>query len=262
MRASVDGPLSEWPRRFGVSCALRLVAQTRSTQDEARRLIGTGAPDGLTVLACRQTAGRGRLGRVWHDSRGDGVAMTMIRRRPLDRDAAAALPLACGLAVIDALQTILGRRCPALGLKWPNDIMLVDGQRRASRKLGGVLVEHVGGAYLMGIGINVHQGVSQFPASLRGLATSLRMLGRRVSRPRLAGAVAGALVERMREDSAKIASDWQRVDALKGCVCEFESTGVHYSGRVVSIEPLSRIVLDTGDSNVKYLDAAVTTRIA
>jgi biotin-(acetyl-CoA carboxylase) ligase len=188
--------------------------------------------------------------------------MTMIRRGPLDRDAAAALPLACGLAVIDALQAILGRRCPALGLKWPNDIMLVDAQGRASRKLGGVLVEHVDGTYLMGIGINAHQGVMQFPYAVRGIATSLRILGRRVSRPRLAGAVAAALVKRMREDSAKIAADWQRVDALKGMMCEFESAGASFSGRVVAIEPLSRIVLDTGDSNVKYLDAAVTTRIA
>ena len=54
-----------------------------STQDVARQLARAGAPEGTVVLAGRQTAGRGRLGRWFVSPRG-GLYFTVILRPALE----------------------------------------------------------------------------------------------------------------------------------------------------------------------------------
>ena len=186
----LDGRLSSWPAAFGAAPPLRLLAQTPSTQDVARRWRG---PTPLAVVAARQTAGRGRLGRHWVDGKGLGVALTLVLS---DRDVdVTCLSLACGIAALDAVAAVLGARTPALGLRWPNDVMVVDSAGRGVRKLGGILIERADGRVLAGIGINVHQRPEDFPPPLRDLATSLACLHAACSRPRLAGELARAMIE-------------------------------------------------------------------
>jgi len=113
------------------------------------------------LVAINQTAGRGRLGRHWHST--PGSSLTFSLALPLQRSDWSGLSLAVGLAVAEALDP-QGRR---LGLKWPNDLMLLaDGDDTApdkdpgmGRKLGGILIESVPAgdqrAAVIGIGINV-----------------------------------------------------------------------------------------------------------
>lgn len=100
-----------------------------------------------TILRTRaQTAGRGRLGRVWHMDPAASLALSIawpLRRAP------DALSLCVGAALADELEPDPGDR-PRIGLKWPNDLWL-DGPR----KLAGILVEAVPGVAVVGIGLNV-----------------------------------------------------------------------------------------------------------
>ena len=93
----------------------------------------------------------------------------------------ALVPILVGLAVTRALE----RLCPSLrtGIKWPNDIE-VEG-----RKLGGILCEGAGpGAVVVGVGLNLHQGIEDFDPGLKERAASMEMAGcRDVSRSRVAG---------------------------------------------------------------------------
>ena len=96
-----------------------------STQDEARRLLGSGdARPGHVVVADEQRAGRGRFGRDWLSPTGGLYATFLLEGDP-------AIAVASGVAVAQAL-TRLGVDAR---LKWPNDV-LVEG-----RKLGGILIE-------------------------------------------------------------------------------------------------------------------------
>ncbi len=72
------------------------------------------------------------------------------------------LSLAVGVALADALDPAGATGAPRIGLKWPNDLWLLDSAAEGNgvgRKLGGVLIETVsaGRARLavIGIGINV-----------------------------------------------------------------------------------------------------------
>lgn len=236
----LDGRLSSWPAAFGAAPPLRLLAQTPSTQDVARDWRG---PAPLAVLAARQTAGRGRLGRRWVDGKGLGVALTLVLS---DREVdASCLSLACGIAALDALFAVLGQRTPPLGLRWPNDLMLVDDRGRGVRKLGGILIERVDGRLLAGIGINVHQRPEDFPPQVRDSATSLRCLHVPCSRPRLAGELARAMIEWSRRSRDEIVARWKRHDALRGVATAFESGGSRVEGVVERIEPLEFIELST-----------------
>ena len=151
-------------------------ASIGSTNDEAFRRADEGAPEGLVVLTQAQTAGRGRQGRAWWDTPGASLLFSVLLRPaiPLAHCPLLALALACSVA--DAGTEATGA---PLGIKWPNDV-LHDG-----RKLCGVLAEsRVSGApssrrpaVVLGAGVNVNQRTEDFPAELRGSATSLRIAG-------------------------------------------------------------------------------------
>ncbi len=120
-----------------------------STNAEAARLSGSGQLDApCWILALRQTAGRGRRGRRWEDQPGNFAATLAL---PLQEPPArlALRSFVAALAVDDALQG-LGLPAAALGLKWPNDVLLHGG------KLCGILLETLPrGGLAIGVGLNL-----------------------------------------------------------------------------------------------------------
>jgi BirA family biotin operon repressor/biotin-[acetyl-CoA-carboxylase] ligase len=136
--------------------------ETTSTNDAARQWAEDGAPDGATVVADHQTAGRGRLGRTWHSPPGVNLYLSRICRGPCDL-----LPLQGALAVRDTVGCFLPPDLTA-AIKWPNDILVGD------YKVAGILCELFEGFAVVGIGINVN--TTGFPGDLRRPASSLRLL--------------------------------------------------------------------------------------
>jgi BirA family transcriptional regulator, biotin operon repressor / biotin---[acetyl-CoA-carboxylase] ligase len=120
-----------------------------STMDLARTLARNGATQLETVWAEEQTAGRGRQGRPWQSPRGAGLYFTAILRSRLPIAQLGVLPLAVGVALVQAVHAQVGLNAR---LKWPNDVLAPDG-----RKLAGVLLERdaASGAVLIGVGVNV-----------------------------------------------------------------------------------------------------------
>ncbi|MCP3733358.1 biotin--[acetyl-CoA-carboxylase] ligase [Sphingomonas sp. RP10(2022)] len=110
-------------------------------------LASRGAEEGLWLRAERQTAGRGRMGRVWTAPPGNLSASTIVRLRPGDPPPAS-LALVAAVALYEAVRVFLPAEVPAQ-LKWPNDL-LVDGA-----KASGILLERGGDAVVIGIGVNL-----------------------------------------------------------------------------------------------------------
>jgi BirA family biotin operon repressor/biotin-[acetyl-CoA-carboxylase] ligase len=153
-----------------------------STQDLARELAQAGAPDGTVVLAGRQTAGRGRLGRSWISPRG-GLYFTVVVRPPAEQ--LKSLVIIAALAVARAIEGLPGLQT---SLKWPNDVLV------AGRKICGILSESelVGDSVsyaLVGIGVNVNADMAAYPESAPLATSVMTELGREVSREPLAAAI-------------------------------------------------------------------------
>jgi len=160
------------PFRFVVKCA--------STQ----RLLGDDEPEGTTVATDHQTAGRGRLGRVWEDTPGRGLLFSVQLRPTIHMAIWPELSLVAGEAVAAALP--LDAR-----LSHPNDVM-IDG-----RKVAGILPEASTGRVRLGIGINVNQTAEELPAETVKPTTSLRIeTGREWERAPLLAAILLELEQR------------------------------------------------------------------
>lgn len=91
-----------------------------------------GEPEGLAVLAGRQTAGRGSRGRTWESP--PGALCLSVLLQPRDP------PAASGHWALLAALALHGALAPfapdgTLSLKWPNDVLI------AGRKLGGILLD-------------------------------------------------------------------------------------------------------------------------
>lgn len=124
-----------------------------STNDEAKNLARTGAPNGTVVWAREQTAGRGRRGRTWHSPLGN-LYMSLIVRPGGSAARAAQLSFVAALAMADAVCEIAGAALP-LTCKWPNDLLL------GGRKFSGILLESETGTgdeidfVIIGVGVNL-----------------------------------------------------------------------------------------------------------
>ena len=162
-----------------------------STNDRLRELGEAGAPPFSVVTAEGQTEGRGRNGRRWHSPAGMGLWMSVLIRLP-GPNAAPLTPIVMGLCSIRAIGMVAAR--PALGIKWPNDILTLGGG-----KIGGILCEALpNGLVIAGVGINIRQRPEDFPPELRNEASSLEAEGSgRISRSRLAGALVGEIRDRL-----------------------------------------------------------------
>lgn len=232
-------------QRTGPFVTRVVVAQeTPSTQDECRRL-SRGEP-GLLVTACRQTAGRGRLGRSWVDAAGHGIALTLGVPAVTS---AGRLSIAAGLSVCQAVAT-LGVNDPKI--RWPNDVLVSD------RKLAGVLIEQSEGLAFIGIGLNVSQ--TSWPPALAPIALSLRELGIECARISVVATLIDALNETLTWNDARLVEAFARHDALRGTRQVFESNGERITGTVIELDPLKGLSVAT-ERGPRFLPAETTSLV-
>ena len=164
-------------RAFGRT--LHHLYRVESTNSYASDLLSQDKPaaHGTVVVAERQTAGRGRMGRSWVSSPGVGLYTSIILRPEISSNLAPLLTLGTAVAAHDSIE-----RATALevDIKWPNDLLI------GRKKICGILselqaeVDRVR-AMIIGVGINVNQ--EEFPDEIADRATSLRLAsGRAQSR--------------------------------------------------------------------------------
>ena len=238
-------PVPHDPRRFddaalqlaldaageGTWGPVAVLASTGSTNADAADQVREGAPEGFTVVADEQIQGRGRLDRTWASPYGAGVAMSVVLRPVVPESVWGWVPLIAGTAVVDALAD----QGLQAALKWPNDVV-VDGDARdgtaGPRKLGGLLVERVESALVVGIGLNVDLTAEELPVAR---ATSTRLEGVDVRREALVVGVLDHLRRRY--------VDWQ----LAGGDAGRAGTAARYAERCLTLGRTARALLPGGE---------------
>ena len=139
-----------------------------STNDAIKERARAGEQEGLVISARTQTAGKGRVGRVWQSPDHDSIATSiLLRPTQVPIGAVPTITILAAMAVRDALEETVGLECQ---IKWPNDIVA------GGKKLCGILteMEATGGvvSYVVcGIGVNVH--TMEFPEDIAFKATSV-----------------------------------------------------------------------------------------
>jgi BirA family biotin operon repressor/biotin-[acetyl-CoA-carboxylase] ligase len=245
---------------------LSFYASVGSTNDVAARLAEAGAPEGTTVVAEEQTAGRGRSGRTWFSAPGAGLYVSVIIRpddatpvpggkiRKVGSDpnlqnlppGIGVITLAAGVALATAVREATGLQAD---IKWPNDLLC------GRRKLAGILAEASAkgaalDAMVVGFGINIREAA--YPPELADRATSIEAeLGRPVDRGLvLARALAGlsAVREALRRgNSASVLDQWRRLSPSSvGRAVSWKSPAGERRGTTAGLDADGALLVDIG----------------
>ncbi len=147
---------------------VRVLAETASTNAFVAQQARDGAGEGLVVVAERQTAGRGRLGRSWQAPARAALTFSVLLRPPVPSAVWSLTTLLTATAVVEAVRAVTDVEAT---LKWPNDVLAP-----AGRTLAGLLAEAADGALVVGVGLNVATRRDELPVET---ATSLVLEGAR-----------------------------------------------------------------------------------
>jgi BirA family biotin operon repressor/biotin-[acetyl-CoA-carboxylase] ligase len=232
--------------------SVEVLPQIDSTNSELMRRARAGQLDPVLLVAERQSAGRGRLGRHWaSDDAGALSSLTFSLGLPLSPADWSGLSLAVGLAVVESLH-------PDLRLKWPNDVWLQE------RKLAGILIETVSVGEqryaVVGVGINILLPRAQ---DLRTPAAALCEVLPEVDAAIALGLVAVPLVRAIlrfeAEGFAPLRTAFHALDLLYGreLVCSDGATGM-----ARGVDAAGALLLHTENGLKKISSAEVSVRPA
>jgi BirA family biotin operon repressor/biotin-[acetyl-CoA-carboxylase] ligase len=218
------------------------------------------------LVAEHQTGGRGRLGRTWQSTA--GASLTFSLSLPMNPADWSGLSLAVGVALADALEPAAGSPL-RIGLKWPNDLWLMDtppgSTAPVGRKLGGILIETVmaGNARLavVGVGLNVQ------PQAMDDLSSGyacLQELDAEMSAPRALAGVAEPLVRALqtfnREGFAPFAERYAARDLLRGHAIT-TTQGTVPAGVAEGISPKGVLQVRVGNTLHEVSSGEVSVRL-
>jgi len=165
-RPPLDGPAlaASLTRDSGLWRSLEVVPEIGSTNAALVAAAAADEAEGAVLVAEHQVAGRGRLDRVWTSPPRAGLTVSFLLRPDVPAARRGWLPLLTGVALAEAVGEVTGVRA---SLKWPNDLLALDG-----RKLAGILAESAGTAVVVGVGLNVSTTADELPdtgTSLSGI---------------------------------------------------------------------------------------------
>ncbi|MBY5268823.1 biotin--[acetyl-CoA-carboxylase] ligase [Spiribacter salinus] len=217
--------------------------------------LGVQSLAGPTLVTARtQTQGRGRRGRAWASPAGGWYFSVGVPLSP-DDPVQPTVTLQVGLALAEALSSA---GFPGIAVKWPNDLVI------NGAKLGGILVERLPTALIVGVGINRStSAIEHLPADRR--AIGLNDLGDRPTHEELIGQLAAAILDAVKRspDAAAAILDarWPARDALTGHTVVVaqsddarDGTGTPLQGEVLGITPNGQLRLATA-SGEQWLNA-------
>lgn len=138
-----------------------------STNNKAKQLAAEGVCHGSLVIADRQTAGRGRRGRIWLSDDEDNIYMTILLRPEFAPEKAPMMTLVMAYSAAKVIRKVTGLE---VQIKWPNDLVW------NGRKLVGILTEmsvkNSGIEYVVvGVGVNVN--TTHFAEEVKDTAVSI-----------------------------------------------------------------------------------------
>jgi len=236
---SIRGYLSE--PASALASSLEIHDELDSTNSHLARQAAAGA---AVCLAEVQSAGRGRVGRIWLSPLGGNIYLSVLWHFD-DHSAFAGLSLAVGVAVIRALRQA---GVDGANLKWPNDILW------HARKLGGILLEASGEAHgrhaiMIGIGLNLYmppgrgQGIDQAWTDLAQI-----MGGAIPPRNRLIALLLNELLPMLRDYGQTglraFLDEWRAYHCFDGQLVTLQQGTHRISGRVAGVTETGLLVLE------------------
>ena len=203
----------------------------------------------FVLFAEHQTAGRGRLGRSWESSPGDGLWMSFLLRPECPPWILHRITSLTALALSESVDRVTG--CSSQ-IKWPNDVVI------NGRKIAGILAEtgnspKRGPFVVVGVGINVNQ--NDFPDTIAQAAASLRQIsGSSVNRAKLAAHFIGSLgkwLQKIGDGFAVALNDIRSRSSVLGKAITIYTGATSISGLAEELGENGELVLRLEDGSLR-----------
>jgi BirA family biotin operon repressor/biotin-[acetyl-CoA-carboxylase] ligase len=252
---SAESIISNLETRF---VGRRIIYHSRvtSTNELAKQEAQQGAADGTVVIADEQVAGKGRLKRVWLSPKGS-IALSVILYPSVVY--LPSLIMVASLAVSHSIEAVTGLKTQ---LKWPNDV-LING-----RKVTGILIENsvrgdIVDYAVIGIGVNVNLGPSDFTEILPTATSLSGELGRDVSRLDLVRCLLSE-IEKLYlalPTGGSVYQEWRDSLVTLGRKVHIKSGDTSHEGIAESVSSDGSLLLRYPDGSlIKIVDGDVTLR--
>ncbi|MBV9620250.1 MAG: biotin--[acetyl-CoA-carboxylase] ligase [Gammaproteobacteria bacterium] len=214
------------------------------------------------LLAEYQSAGRGRRGRAWRAPPGGAVCASLSWTFGEVPPQIAGLSLAVGVCALRALREL---GVEAVGLKWPNDLLLNE------RKLGGVLIElraesEGPACVVIGVGLNVCLGADLKADIARGglACADLTEAGFTGSRNVLTAALIAACLEGLdafaREGLKPFLADYRAADALLARAVKVSAPQGWIAGVARGVDVHGALLIETPHAVQRFVSGEVSVR--
>lgn len=226
-----------------------------STNDVLRELVGEStATDGTVVVSDSQTAGRGRLGRMWVSPPGSNLYLSALFCPEISPQESSVFTFLASCALVDVFSSYgVGAT-----IKWPNDILV------GGRKISGVLTElgTSDGAvdYLViGIGVNLNlpeEFIRREMEDISEKTTSLSiLLGKKVSREKFCAELINTLDrfygEFRRHGTQAVVDMWIERWGFLGEEISVDVSGEVIRGVVERVDANGFLYLRTGEGDLR-----------
>ncbi len=233
-------------------CDLQVFDTVDSTNNVAKEVPIADKP--VMIIANKQTAGRGRLGRSFESPAGTGLYMTVALRPDFDLNKSLYVTMAAAVAVSRAAETAAGVKTR---IKWVNDVFY------QSKKICGILTEaqtsFENGSIdrlVIGIGVNCFPG--SFPPELDHIAGCLSRTKNSFSRAELAAEIYNQLMDILSTDLTR--KDFLREYRTR-CFILGKNITVHPNLSEIGIRARAIDIDDNGGLVVEYLEGRKNRQI-
>lgn len=238
---------------------LILLEEIDSTNRYVKQLASEGGSEGTVVIANRQSAGKGRMGRNFFSPAESGIYMSVLLRPQIELEKSTLITSVAAVAVARAIESVSGVTAQ---IKWVNDVFL------HGKKTCGILTEAGINSNndtleyaVLGIGVNV--GKMVFPEELDTIATSVsNESGVEIEREELISAIlneleplyeamhTGAFLKESRERSILLGKE---IKVLNG--------NNSYSARALEIDDMGQLVVEANGKKQTLVCGEVSIRL-
>ena len=237
---------------------IKVLDSVGSTNDYLKELGSQGAASGTVILAREQTAGKGRLGRIWQSKKDDGIALSLLLRPDMSPAEISSITPLTGLAMCKAINDFcrLDSR-----IKWPNDIIV------GRKKLVGILTEMSAefdrvDYTVTGIGININQ--TTFPDEIAHKATSVLLeTGRHIDQNKFVACILKYLEQELVGNrytlSGTSVKDYQSLCATVGRSVTFTRGRRKISGMAVGISNSGELEVMLSNGTIANVNSGEVT---
>ncbi|MBN2856865.1 MAG: biotin--[acetyl-CoA-carboxylase] ligase [Candidatus Delongbacteria bacterium] len=218
--------------------------------DSTNKYVKTSAeklPEGTVVFSDEQTAGRGRMDRLWYGKKGKSIFASFLIKNIYDNLDAVRLSFLFSIALKTFFSKYISYE--RIRLKWPNDV-LID-----NKKISGILSEYSKECVIVGIGINVSDfepdGDIEKPWTTiqteSGTEPDMNAL-----RSELTEAVNGVFMRYCTNQLTDFPKIWFREADIRDNTVTVDSGGNSFTGRVKMIDDNGALVVeDSSNGEIK-----------